>query len=235
MKFLSILMSFVLSFNSVFHQVFAQTLQFERTPVTSIVHTALDSKAQPKGYSLSPGKSEISWIPFEREVAQAQGSPGSIGISESAYQRNIETPSSTLIIGIATTLIGIIISLVTTAVTKQRILPMREHQIASRFRTGGIIIAATGIATTFYGVLQMYLTPYSNRVFLGEFDYAMMMKDQSEEPGYCTWLVNESGYFEVTGCPEHPEILTSNQESQFLEITRPYKGVPFVVTSGTLL
>ena len=96
-------------------------------------------------------------------------------------------------------------------------------------------MTAAGIGTASYGTIQMHLTPYANRVFLGEFDYAMMMKDQSVESGYCTWLVNESGYFEVTGCPEHSEILTSNQESQLLEITQPYKGIPFIVASGTLL
>ena len=226
MKFLSIFMSFVLSFNSVFHQVFAQTLQFERTPVTSILQATLNSKAQAKGYSLAPDESEISWIPFEREVAQAQGSPWSIWISESALQRNIEGPVN-ITIGILTALGGVVISLITMFVTK-RMIPMQEHRLAWRFWFGGMTIAS-------YGTIQMHLTPYANRVFLGEFDYAMMMKDQSVKSGYCTWLVNESGYFEVTGCPEHSEILTSNQESQLLEITQPYKGVPFVVASGTLL
>ena len=231
MKFLSIVMSFILSFNPVFHRVFAQTLQFERTPVTSILHTALNSKAQPKGYSLVPDGSEISWIPFEREVAQAQGSPGSVWISESAYRRNVEGPTN-IVIGIIIALSGVAISLVTKIVAK-RTIPAPEPWLISSFWFGGVSVTVMGIGTALYGMAQMYLTPYANRVFLGEFDYAMMMKDQSVEPGYCTWLVNESGYFEVTGCPEHPEILTFNQESQLLETTWPY--VPLVVTSGTLL
>ena len=81
----------------------------------------------------------------------------------------------------------------------------------------------------------MGMNSYADRVFPGEFDYAMVMEDQSLEPGHCSLLISQSGSFEVIGCPNYPEILAPNQESQVLEITEPYRGVPFVVVSGTLL
>lgn len=39
----------------------------------------------------------------------------------------------------------------------------------------------------------------------------------------------------LKGCPDHAEILIPHQESQILEITEPYRGVPFVLASGTFL
>lgn len=39
----------------------------------------------------------------------------------------------------------------------------------------------------------------------------------------------------LKGCPDHAEILIPHQESQIVEITKPYRGVPFVVALGTLL
>ena len=245
MKFLSVFMSFVLVFNSAFYQAIAQTLQFEREPVTKILHTALNSKAQDKGYFLEPDRSYISWVPFEREMVEARGVPGFSYLSEYARMRwderamwHVGNGLKVIVIGFGLEMVAITFSIVTKRPFSSRILSSiiaGRGGVGDRIFLAGVGIHGVGMGNVLYGVVLNAIAPFSDRVFLGEFDYGMIMADQSLEPGYCSFLVSESGYFELTGCPSHPEILTSNQESQLLEITQPYKGAPFVVASGTLL
>ena len=230
MKFLHVFMSFVLVFNFTFYQAFAQTLQFEREPVTRILHTALNSRVQEKGpYSLDPDMSEISWIPFEHEVLQAQMvGAGALHARASwrAHDRVIKTKQQ-LNSGAVKLVIGLLTFFI--SLSPNGTLGTLSY-VSLGFAGAGLGDIAYGL-----GAYVLSMNPYADLVFPGEFDYAMVMEDQSLEPGYCSLLVSQSGSFEVTGCPNHPEILAPNQESQVLVITQPYRDVPFVVASGTLL
>ena len=219
MKFLSVFLSFVLVFHWSVYQAFAQRhhewFGFDREHVTEVIHHALDSKVELKGYWLDPDQtriSEMSTIEIEDEISRVKNR------LESLLQRDPEMKK----LGIAAgTVLMLLIGTLVAGYTRTSLLKVYLS-----------MIVGVGALSAFYAYYRLYTASF-NQGATGRFYYGLLNKNERAlEIGSCLIFITQTGYFEIINCPDHPDILPSTETPLAINI-EALRGKPYIVTSGT--